>query len=202
MFGLSRTKTELEVFCYGLSPENISRPLSDPEEKHSQAIAVALLLLLQAGRFLSDLSADKHLKKYYKRVNSDLVLLETIFYLHAMLSYSAMDEMYDEDEALSILNEALSGVLGTVENKSSITDIDRLKRARNYVPSIKSSTERLALILEHACFGKAPILNPSIDLKNASAETHLGLKVQTVSFAQAQIPACTEIIENIIEGRV
>lgn len=200
MFGLSKSQTKLEKFCIGLAPENLMRPLSDLDEDNPHAVAIAMLLLYQAGKLLSDMHSDQHLKKYYKRVNPDLVILETIMYLHAMLGYSAMDGMYDEDDILSVLNTALGGALATVENLSPITSTEHLSLARNYAPDVQSSTERFAIILEHSCFGSEPILKPAINLNQASVETFMGIRAQAAAFAQAQLPACSEIVENIMEG--
>lgn len=202
MFGLTKSRTKLEKFCVELAPENIFRSLSDPDEENPHAVAIAMLLLFQAGKFLSDMQNDQHLKKYFKRVNSDLVIIETILYFHAMLSYFAMDNVYDEDEILSALNTALGGALATAENLSSIISTEKLSIARNYTPNAKTSTERFAIILEHSCFGSAPVLKPAIDLNQASVETFVGISAHTAAFAQVQIPACSETIEKIMESEL
>ncbi len=205
MFGLTKSQTKLEKFCIELALENLMHPLSDPDEDNPHAVAIAMLLLYQAGKLLLDMRNDQHLNKYYKRVNHDLVILETIMYLHAMLSYSVMDGFYDEDDVLSVLNTALGGALATVDNLSPNTNSGQISLARNYAPDVQTATERFSIILEHSCFGSEPILKPSINLNQASqasVEIFMGIRIQTAAFAQAQIPACSEIIENIMEDEL
>ncbi len=199
MFGLFQSQTQLESFCNELTPNKLARTQSASTDNESRAVPLAMLLLYLAGKFVTDIRNDKHLRKYYKKANADIVIIETILYLHATLSYSLMDEMLEE-ESLGMLNTALTGALAFVEEKSNITGTQRLSHARNYAPSLKISTERFALNLEHCCFGNAPVLKPSINLNQANLETHLGLKAHTVAFAHAQIPVCTEIVQKIIEG--
>lgn len=204
MFGLLKKQTKLEKFCSGITPEKIVRPLSDPDEKNPQAAATGILFLYEAGKFITEIRNDSHLKKYYKRVNPDLVILEIIIYLHAVLSYSAMDGVYGEDEmedeALICLNVALNGSLAVVENFSTIVGTENLKITRNYAPNIQSSSETFSLIMEHSCFGSEPVIKTTIDLKNANPETYIGIRKCVAVFSQSQAPHCSKVVENIMLG--
>ncbi|MFD3321694.1 hypothetical protein [Alteromonas macleodii] len=197
MFGFFQTKSKLEKFCCELTPQNVSSPFSNPQETNPVTVAVSILLLLQAGQFLTDLRKDKNLSLYWKSANADIVIFEFLTYLHSALSYELMDRFFDEDQVLSILNLALSSSKKVLENKSSVLKANVQRVSRPYVPDLKTSTERFALLLEHSCFGKKPVVKHSIDLNKSNVNTHLSIKAHTIAFAQAQIPAICETIESL-----
>ncbi|RLW63962.1 MAG: hypothetical protein B6D73_14335 [gamma proteobacterium symbiont of Stewartia floridana] len=200
MFGIFRLKkTQLEEFCSNLTIDDLVSSHTSSVDGESVVVPLAMLLLYQAGSFIRDISNDKKLRKYYQTVNTDLVVLETIYYLHSALSYLFMDEVYDEDEGLSALNSALGAALTFVESKSDITGAYEFSLARGYSPNLKDATERFALILEHNCGGPKPIRKPNMDINNSNLETHLSLKAHTIAFAQVQIPVCNDIVQKIIE---
>lgn len=200
MFGLFEKQTELEQFCNRLLPKKFLQPSKNLIKKDQDSIKIATLFLYEAGKFLSEMKRDKNLKKYCKRTNSDLIIFETIIFLHAMLSYEIMDGRYNEDETLEVLNKALIGALATIESFTAITNIEKFSVGRSYVPDMQTSTENFLLILQFCCFGNEPEPKPKFDMNQQDTKTYIGITTHVYAFAKAKISAYSNIVKKIIEN--